>query len=91
MDKTKVSIVAVIGALVVYGFWRNWENAKLSGKNDQLPAQSEMEYFQSPPAYSAMDGIGDTPVVHESISQTIRNQSGRPILYNGQPMTYPMI
>ena len=90
-DKTKVSIGIVVGGLVVYALYRNYQAGKESGASDQLPVQSSIEYFHSPEVNSVSDGITDSITQDNRVSETITNQSGRQILYNGQPMTYPMV
>lgn len=90
-DKTKVSIGVVIGALVVYAMYRNFQAGKQSGNSDQLPVQSEIQYYHSPEVNSVADGITDSITQDNRVSETITNQNGRPILYQGQPLTYPMV
>lgn len=81
----------VIGGLAVYAVYRHYQSASASGANDQLPAQSEMAYYSTPPTNSVQSGIPTTYVHSGNVSQTITNQPGKKILYNGQPQTYPTV
>lgn len=91
MDKTKAGIAFVLTALVVYAFYRNYQTRKETGATSELPVQSEMDYFTSPTAVSAQDGINLSLAHDHPVSQTVRNQNAKPFLYNGQPLNYPMI
>lgn len=91
MDKTKASIGFVLTALIVYAFYRNYQTRVETGQTSELPVKSEISYYTSPNTVSAQDGINDSYVSHPNISQCIRNQKGKFVLYNGQPLNYPMI
>lgn len=90
-DRTKLSIGVVVGALVVYALYRNFQAGKQSGASDQLPAQSEIQYFHTPEVNSVSDGITDSITQTGRVSEHILNQEGRPIYYQGMPQTYPMV
>lgn len=90
-DKTKISIGVVVGALVVYALYRNYQSGRQSGASDQLPVQSEIQYYHSPEVNSVSDGITDSITQTGRVSETILNQEGRPLYFQGMPQTYPMV
>ena len=91
MDKTKVGLVFVIGSLVLYAGYRYYQSKQASGTADQLPAQSEMQYYSTPPTVSAQGSPGGIYVGNHQVSQTISSQNGKQIYSNGQAQTYPMV
>lgn len=90
MDKTKFAVFGTIGALVLYAIYRHYQGST-NGTADQLPAQSNMQYYSLPPTASASDGIGTTYVHPGAVSETITRQNGKQVLYTGQPLTYPTV
>lgn len=91
MDKTKLSIALVLGALALYAGYRYYQSKTATNGNDQLPAQSEMAYYSTPPTVSASGSPGQVYVHGGTVSQTITQQQGKPVYNSGQSINYPMV
>lgn len=94
MDKTKLSIGLVVGALVIYALYRHFQTSSATASaqtSGSLPVTAVSSPEFSPGNIYVNSSSGQSTVTNPPVSQTIGKQHGTPVYNSGQTIAYPMV